>query len=208
MGIDFNSFNGFKQMLEGIAKTAGKISVNKGQDKNEGINNAEELFTFNTMAKGVESQTDPQNIEQARQAEREVLSAMLDYNFAKNEVGLEDKNEDGFFSEDEISLETLASYLDENIDMEKVNKYNEKGVIAEQEELDAINTLEKAEFDKDLINVLMQDDSIAGAIRYIVKDILSGRADEMAKNYSDVDSGNEGVYGALRNQEVLELVYS
>ncbi|MCR5265880.1 MAG: hypothetical protein K6E29_04730 [Cyanobacteria bacterium RUI128] len=181
MGFNFNAGDLIGKLSNASAK------VSKGKEFNDStIDTKEELFTFMTGVDGIKNQAKVHNadiseaeIEAMAKAE---LNEVLDFNFGTKEVGIEDKDNSGFFNDDEISLDALMGYLDENIevtDKAKIEKYNELGVVANDPELKAVDTLADAGFDSDLINILVNDESIAGSVRYIVKDILSGSAERI-----------------------------
>ena len=181
MGIDFNG------LIKNLAQVSAKIT--KGKDFNDKtIDSKDELFTYMTGVQGIKNQANVEgadfteaDVEKAAKAE---LQQCLDYSFGTKELGIEDVNQDAAFSEDEISLENLMSYLDENVDTDKIAKYNEKG-LTDADSVEAMSALEKADFDPELVNILVNDDSIAGAVKYIVKDILSNRAESITKSVID-----------------------
>ena len=181
MGFDFNAGD----LIGKLANASAKLSRgDKFDDKK--IDSKDELFTFMTGLDGIKNQAKVQNAD-VTEAEIEAmakaeLNEVLDFNFGTKEVGVEDKDQSGFFNDDEISLESLMGYLDESIevtDKAKIEKYNELGTVANDPELKAVDTLADAGFDSDLINILVNDETIAGSVRYIVKDIISGSAERI-----------------------------
>ena len=196
MGIDFNNLG---KVFENIANASAKIT---NDDKKDVINNAQELFTYKTSVDAVKNQAEisgEATVEEVEAAAKKELSKVMDYSFGET-AGLEDKNQDGVFSEDEISLESLMSYLDDNIDMEKVKEYNDKGIVAQDSELKAVDTLTDAGFDSDLVELLVNDSAISGAVRYIVKDILSGTADRM---FTALNQDDEYTQNDDKNAEII-----
>lgn len=196
MGIDFNNLG---KVFENIANASAKIT---NDDKKDVINNAQELFTYKTSVDAVKNQAEisgEATVEEVEAAAKKELSKVMDYSFGET-AGLEDKNQDGVFSEDEISLESLMSYLDDNIDMEKVKEYSDKGIVAQDSELKAVDTLTDAGFDSDLVELLVNDSAISGAVRYIVKDILSGTADRM---FTALNQDDEYTQNDDKNAEII-----
>lgn len=181
MGFDFNAGD----LIGKLASASAKLTRGKNFDDSK-IDSKDELFTFMTGLDGIKNQAKTQNadlseaeIEAMAKAE---LNEVLDFKFGTKEVGIEDKDQSGFFNDDEISLESLMGYLDESIevtDKAKIEKYNELGTVANDPELKAVDTLADAGFDSDLINILVNDETIAGSVRYIVKDIISGSAERI-----------------------------
>lgn len=187
MGIDFNG------LFRNLANTSKRISQGENLS-NERIDTKEELFTFMTgldgiknKAKAEKSDMSEADIEAMAKAE---LSEVLDIQIGRD-AGLDNNTTMNVFTEEEISLENLMSYLDENIDMEKVEKYNEKGVISGYEEMQAVVKLGEAGFEGEMLEILIDDESLAGAVRYIVRDIASGSADRISKNADNITSDTE-----------------
>ena len=199
MGIDFRNLG---KVFENIANVSAKIT---NDNKKDVINNAQELFTYKTSVDAVKNQAEisgEATVEEVEAAAKAELSKVMDYDFG-TKAGLEDTDGNGVFTDDEISLESLMGYLDDNIDMEKVSAYNEKGVVAQDPELKAVDTLTDAGFESDLVELLVNDPEIAGAVRYIVKDILNGTADRM---FASVNEDNEYSTENAENLETLGLI--
>ena len=185
MGIDFNG------LIRNLSDTSKRIS--KGKD-NERIDTKEELFTFMTGVDALKNKAKADNkavteadVEAMAKAE---LSEVLDIEIGR-EAGLDNNTTMNVFTEEEISLENLMSYLDENVDMDKVEKYNERGIISGHEEMQAVVTLGEAGFEGEMIELLVDDESLAGAVRYIVRDIASGSAQRISKNSDTLTSETE-----------------
>lgn len=185
MGIDFNG------LIRNLSDTSKRIS--QGKD-NERIDTKEELFTFMTGVDALKNKAKADNkeiteadVEAMAKAE---LSEVLDIEIGR-EAGLDNNTTMNVFTEEEISLENLMSYLDENVDMDKVEKYNEKGIISGHEEMQAVVTLGEAGFEGEMIELLVDDESLAGAVRYIVRDIASGSAQRISKNSDTLTSETE-----------------
>jgi len=185
MGIDFNG------LIRNLSDTSKRIS--QGKD-NERIDTKEELFTFMTGVDALKNKAKADNkeiteadVEAMAKAE---LSEVLDIEIGR-EAGLDNNTTMNVFTEEEISLENLMSYLDENVDMDKVEKYNERGIISGHEEMQAVVTLGEAGFEGEMIELLVDDESLAGAVRYIVRDIASGSAQRISKNSDTLTSETE-----------------
>ena len=180
MGIDFNAGN----LIGKLADASKKVSQGKDDSR---IDTKEELFTFMTGLDAIKNQAKVQNAEvteaEVEAAAKSELSEVLDLKLGRD-AGLENNTTMSIFTDEEISLENLMSYLDDNIevtDKAKIEKYNELGTVANDPELRAVDTLSEAGFDEDLINVLINDESVAGAMRFVVKDIISGNAERIGK---------------------------
>ena len=196
MGIDFNNLD---KVFENLANASAKITNDKKKDV---INNAQELFTYKTGVDAVKNQAEisgEATVAEVEAAAKAELSKVMDYEFG-TQAGLEDANKDGAFSDDDISLESLMGYLDENIDMEKVAAYNEKGLVANDSELKAVDTLTDAGFEADLVDVLVNDPEISGAVRYIVQDVLNGTAKRM---FSALNDDNEYAQNDNKNLAII-----
>lgn len=206
MGIDFRNLG---KVFENIANVSAKIT---NDNKKDVINNAQELFTYKTSVDAVKNQAEisgEATVEEVEAAAKAELSKVMDYDFG-TKAGLEDTDGNGVFTDDEISLESLMSYLDKNIDMEKVKTYNDKGIVAKDSELKAVDTLTDAGFEADLVEVLVNDPAIAGAVRYVVQDILNGTANRMFASvnedieYSQNDEKNLATLGLIKESADFE----
>ena len=115
MGTNFDPIN---SLIKNLSQASSKISreENKSDEK---IDSKNELFAFlrglggiKDKAKASEIGMTEAEVEAAAKAE---LNEVLDFSFGTSELGIKDKNGNGYFDEDEISIENLMSLMDDEV---------------------------------------------------------------------------------------------
>ena len=180
MGIDFTNLNKIKNFIQQAKLRSTQIDNNKDTTK---FTSKEEALAFGLVVKGLKDGAEAQSVSNDGEV-KAVTTSDIDKIVKEETLGYFGSEVSPAFTEDEISLENLMQFVDENVDIDKLNKYNE---IAKNDKdgkielsVEEMTALKEAGFDDDLVEVLLNDKNTAGSIAYIAKDILSGRAKQIS----------------------------